>query len=118
MRFFVCQARKPIRSPSNAREKRAATKWRATGVSSPPLWRVSREPGHLCSTPYSDEHEECPSLPRSEKARGDLDRALRQTPFGVRVPLPAGPLLAYPIFVTREAGDGVLSRCLSACRAY
>jgi hypothetical protein len=33
MRFFPSQARKPIRLPSNARKRRAATKWRATGVS-------------------------------------------------------------------------------------
>ena len=30
MRFFLSQARKPIRLPSNARKRRAATKWHAT----------------------------------------------------------------------------------------
>ena len=57
MRFFLSQARKPIRLPSDARKRRAATKWRATGVSSPRQWLAGRESGHLCSTPCSDEHE-------------------------------------------------------------
>ena len=36
----------------------SSAKWHATGVSSPRLWRASREPGHLCSMPCLDEHEE------------------------------------------------------------
>ena len=69
MRFYLPQAPNPIRLPSNARKRRAAMKWRATGVSSPRQWRASRESGHLCSTPCSDEHDA--TLARRDKSMVD-----------------------------------------------